>query len=129
MIISRGIMYMEATEMIRRKNEYRNEIREHMRGGDGQVLIDNLFEKDELLGRSRMLSRLTLEPGCGVGVHQHDNEQEYFYIIKGNPVYYDDDEEIQLYEGDSTLCEDGHSHGIVNRSDETVEILACILLK
>ena len=115
--------------MIRRKNECRNEIREHMRGGDGQVLITNLFEKDELLGRSRMLSTLTLEPGCGVGMHEHIDEQEYFYIVKGDPVYYDDDKEIQLHEGDCTLCEDGHSHGIVNRSDETIYIVACILLK
>ena len=115
--------------MIRRKNECRNEVREHMRGGDGQVLITNLFEKEELMGRSRMLSVLTLEPGCGVGDHPHENEQEYFYVVKGDPVYYDDDEEIQLHEGDATICEDGHHHALVNRTDETVIMLACILLK
>ena len=100
-----------------------------MRGGDGQVYITNFFEKDELLGKSRMLSQLTLEPNCGVGMHQHDNEQEYFVIVKGEPIYYDDDKEIQLHEGDVTLCQDGHSHGIVNRTSETVIVLACILLK
>ena len=99
-----------------------------MRGGDGQALITNLFEKEELLN-SRMLGTLTLEPGCSVGVHQHDGEQEYFYVLKGSPVYIDDDQEIQLYEGDVTICEDGHSHGICNRSQETVQVLACILLK
>lgn len=115
--------------MIRRNDECRREVREHMRGGDGQALITNLFEKEELMGRSRMLGTMTLEPGCSVGVHQHDNEQEYFYIIKGDPVYTDDGVEIQLHEGDVTICEDGHSHGIANRSDETVIVLACILLK
>ena len=115
--------------MIRRKEECRNEIREHMRGGDGQVFITNLFEKEELLGKSRMLSILTLEPGCGVGLHPHENEQEYFCVLSGDPVYYDDDEEIQLHEGDVTICEDGHSHAIANRSKETCKVLACILLK
>ena len=115
--------------MIRKGNECKTEIREHMRDGDGQVLVTNLFEKEELLGRSRMLGTLTLEPGCGIGVHAHENEQEYFYVVKGNPVYRDDDQEIQLHEGDTTICEDGHSHGIANRSNETVIVLACILLK
>lgn len=115
--------------MIRRKDECRIEIREHMRGGDGQAVITNLCEKEELLGKSRLFATMRLEPGCSVGVHPHENEQEYFYIIKGNPVYQDDDKEIQLHEGDVTVCEDGHSHGIANRSDETAVILCSILLK
>ncbi len=115
--------------MVKRGSDCSTEIREHMRGGDGQVVITNLFEKDELMGKSRMFGTLTLEPGCDIGVHVHENEQEYFYVVKGNPVYQDDDQEIQLHEGDVTICEDGHSHGIANRSDEMVVVLACILLK
>ncbi|MCR5097173.1 MAG: cupin domain-containing protein [Erysipelotrichaceae bacterium] len=115
--------------MIRRKAECTTEIREHMRGGDGEALITNLFEKSELMGRSRMLGTLTLKPGCSVGFHPHENEQEYFYVLKGTPIYQDDDKEVQLYEGDVTICEDGHSHGIANRSEEPVVVLACILLK
>ena len=122
-------MYLEDIYMIRKGNECRSEIREHMRDGDGQVLVTNLFEKEELLGKSRMLGTLTLEPGCGIGKHQHNNEAEYFFVMKGNPVYYDDDEEIQLHEGDVTICEDGHYHAITNKTDETVVVVACILLK
>ena len=115
--------------MIRKGSGCSKEIREHMRGGDGQVVVTNLFEKEELMGRSRMLGTLRLEPGCGIGPHVHENEQEYFYIVKGDPVYLDDNQEVQLHEGDVTICEDGHSHGIANHTDETVIVLACILLK
>jgi len=115
--------------MIKRGSECSTEVREHMRGGEGQVLVTNLFEKNELIGRSRMFGTLTLDPGCGIGIHPHENEQEYYYVVKGNPIYRDDDQETQLHEGDVTICEDGHSHGITNRSDETVVVLACILLK
>ena len=114
--------------MIRKASECRKEIREHMRDGDGQVLITNLFEKDELLGKSRMFSTLTLEPGCGIGKHDHHGEQEYFYVVKGNPTYYDDDKEIELQEGDVTVCLDGHSHSITNKTNETVIVVANILL-
>ena len=115
--------------MVIKEKDCKVEFREHMRDGDGQVVITNLFEKEELLGKSRMLGTLKLEPGCSIGIHPHENEQEYFYIIKGDPIYQDDDRQIQLHEGDVTICEDGHSHGIANRGDETVIVLACILLK
>ncbi len=113
--------------MIKRNDGYNKEIRVNMRGGDGQVLITKLFEKEELFGKSRMFSILTLEPGCGVGMHEHVGEQEYFYVLKGEPLYFDDDKEVQLHEGDATICEDGHSHGLVNRTNETVTMLALIL--
>ena len=115
--------------MIRRGNECNSEIRVHMRDGDGQVVVTDLFEKSELLGKSRMFGTLRLEPGCSIGKHQHSDEQEYFYIIKGDPVYYDDDEVIQLHEGDVAVCEDGHYHSIVNHTDSTVLVLANIILK
>lgn len=115
--------------MIRRKEEYNTEIKVNMRDGDGQVLVTGIFSKEEMMNRSRLFSTLTLEPGCSIGLHRHENEQEYFYILKGDPVYIDDDEEIQLYQGDSTICEDGHCHSIINRSSETVIVLACIILK
>lgn len=114
--------------MIRKGNECKKEIREHMRDGDGQVLITNLFEKEELLGKSRMFSTLTLEPGCGIGKHDHHSEQEYFYVVKGNPTYYDDDKEVQLQAGDVTICLDGHNHSIVNKTNETVIVVANIIL-
>ncbi|MBR3228426.1 MAG: cupin domain-containing protein [Erysipelotrichaceae bacterium] len=115
--------------MIRRGNECRYEIREHMREGDGQVVVTDLFEKSELLGKARMFGTLRLEPGCSIGTHQHSDEQEYFYVIKGEPLYYDDEREIQLHEGDVTVCEDGHRHSLANRTDSTVLVLAVIILK
>lgn len=115
--------------MIRRKEEYNTEIKVHMRDGEGQVLVTNIFSKEEMMNKSRLFSTLTLEPGCSIGIHKHENEQEYFYILKGNPTYIDDDMKIQLYEGDSTICEDGHDHSIINETDATVVMLACIMLK
>ena len=115
--------------MIKRENEYLKETKVNMRGGDKEVLVTNLFDKEELMNKARLFSTLTLIPGASIGLHQHDNEQEYFYIIKGNPTYIDDDQEIQLYEGDSTICIDGKSHSIINNTDEDVVVLACIMMK
>lgn len=115
--------------MIRRKDEYKTEIKPHMRDGDKEVLVTTLFDKEELMNKARLFSTLTLIPGASIGPHPHESEKEYFYILKGNPVYIEDGKEIQLYEGDSTICDDGQSHSICNRSDEDVVVLACIMLK
>ena len=119
----------EFKSMIRRKDEYIKEIKPNMRGGHKEVLVTNLFDKEELMNKARLFATLTLIPGASIGTHQHDNEKEYFYIIKGNPTYLDGDDEIQLYEGDSTICDDGQSHSIINKTDEDVVVLACIMLK
>ena len=51
------------------------------------------------------------------------------FVAQETVDYYDDDEEVQLHEGDVTVCEDCHSHSIANRTDQTVVVLACILTR
>ena len=114
--------------MIRKANECSVKINEHMRGGDGSVRItDFISGPEELLGKGRLFSRITLEPGCSIGYHIHENESELFYIIKGSAVYNDGGEEINVSAGDVTIVEPGNGHGIANRTDETCELVALIL--
>lgn len=49
------------------------EIKENMRGGDGQVEMLHLFTQNELRGRCRIFARLTLQPGCSIGEHAHNH--------------------------------------------------------
>lgn len=115
--------------MIKRNNELVVEEKVHMRDGDGKVIIENFNNQEELLNKARLFAKLTLEPNCGIGKHEHHNEQEYFYILEGNPTYFDDDKEVELHPGDVTVCLDGHSHGITNRTNSTVKLIANIILK
>jgi len=70
---------------------------------------------------------LTLDPGCSVGEHTHQNDEELVYILKGSCVCYDNGERHILSEGDSMLTRSGESHCIVNESDAPVEYLAVVL--
>ena len=114
--------------MIKLNSEMKTESRENMRGGDGVVSITNILEKGEYKGAARLLGTITLEPGCSIGAHVHENEEEIFYIIKGTATYDDNGEICTLNEGDSCLCLGGEKHSIANRMTEgNVEVFAVIL--
>ncbi len=114
--------------MIRRADECRVENKEHMRGGDGTVVITNcITDGKELNGKGRLFSRITLNPGCSIGFHVHEGESELFYIMKGTAEYNDQGKIVEVSAGDVTICPDGAGHGIANRTDEVVEVMAVIV--
>lgn len=114
--------------MVRRAEECRLEYREHMRDGDGTVEVTNLIAGDqEMNGKGRLFARITLRPGCSIGYHVHDKDAELFYIMKGTAEYQDGDTLCTVTAGDVTLCPTGTGHGIANRTDEVVELIAVIV--
>ena len=114
--------------MIRRAEECKIEYREHMRDGDGTVKITNLIaDNEELNDKGRLFGKITLEPGCSIGYHVHENDAELFYIRKGTAEYSDNGEIRTVTAGDVTICPTGTGHGIANKSQETVELVAVIV--
>ena len=115
--------------MIRKASDCKVEYKEHMRGGDGTVKLTSFIGSDaDLNGKGRLFSKITLEPGCGIGFHMHEGESELFYIVKGTPHYLDGDPEnaVLLSPGDVAICPPGTGHGIENRSEGTAELVALI---
>jgi quercetin dioxygenase-like cupin family protein len=116
------------SSMIRKSSECQVEYREHMRDGDGTVQLTNFITgPEELNGKGRLFSRITLNPGCSIGYHVHEGDAELFYILKGTAEYSDNGTVKQVTAGDVTICPDGEGHGIANRTDEVVELIAVIV--
>ncbi|MBQ3136188.1 MAG: cupin domain-containing protein [Clostridia bacterium] len=114
--------------MIKNSADMKTEIKKQMRGGNGQAIIKNVFDKGEYKGASRLIATIKLEPGCSIGPHVHENEEEIFYIIKGTASYNDNGKNVILNSGDSCICLSGQEHSVANESkDETLEIFAVIL--
>ena len=114
--------------MIRKAQECKVEYKEHMRDGDGTVQLTSFIAgPDDLNGKGRLFSRITLNPGCSIGYHVHEGEAELFYIMKGTAEYNDGGELKTVTAGDVTICPPGTGHGIANRSDEVTEVVAVIL--
>ncbi|MBQ7116641.1 MAG: cupin domain-containing protein [Clostridia bacterium] len=114
--------------MIKRNADMTTDIKLQMRGGNGQAVIRNVLDKGEYKGASRLIATITLEPGCSIGAHIHENEEEIFYILRGTAVYNDNGKKEILNAGDSCVCLSGQEHSIANESEsDTLEIFAVIL--
>lgn len=115
--------------MIKRAEDMVREIRDRMRGGEGQATITRLLQPGEYQGRSRLIAKVTLGPGCSIGYHEHVNEEEIFYIISGQAIFTDsaDGQEHLLRPGDSAVTLGSQSHAVRNAGSEPLELLAVIL--
>jgi mannose-6-phosphate isomerase-like protein (cupin superfamily) len=118
--IRRGIMKITP-------NDYIKETRTNMRDGEGDVIIEH-FQKEGLPEKCRLMSKITLEPGCSIGHHVHKNETEYYIIAKGEAVVDDDGTDVFCKAGDVIVTPDGFGHSIKNTGSETMEMIAVIIL-
>ena len=115
--------------MIIRKQDRSSKTRVAMREGPGEVFITDICAKEDIYEKGRTYAQMLLRKNCGIGVHTHEGEKEIFLINKGKAIYNDDGKEYEVKQGDVTICEDGHSHGITNVFDEDCELIALIVLK
>lgn len=113
--------------MIKRAQQRQTEVTENMRGGPGSVQKSALATPEELLNKGRMFSIITLEPGCGIGLHEHQNETELFYVMEGEADYQDNGVLQHVQAGDVTICPPGESHSITNNGSAVVRLVALIL--
>ena len=123
-------MLFRSTHMIRRAEDMAGEIRDRMRGGEGQVTVTPLLKPGEFKGGARLFARLTLMTGCSIGLHDHQNEEEIFYVLSGEGLLTEDagQPEKPLRQGDAAICASGENHTIRNAGPEPLELLALILL-
>lgn len=105
----------------------RLETRTNMRGGKGEVEIRHLFEPGEYRGRARLLAKVTIPPGASIGLHEHGEEEEVFYVLKGRGRITDDGVTREIGPGDAAVTGGGRAHAVENPGGEPLELLAIVL--
>ncbi len=104
-----------------------NVVTKEMFGGPGESIIKNLLVGDEFCGKGRLFAHNVLKPGVTLGNHQHVNDFEAYYILKGVGDYDDNGTPAKLYPGDVAYCPEGERHAITNNGTEDLEFIALIL--
>lgn len=99
------------------------------RGGNGEVFFQDVLTTEELRGHGRLYSMMTLPPGSSIGVHQHVDDTEPYFILKGRGIYTDNDARIEVGPGDVCMVELGDYHGLENPFDEDLVFMALIYNK
>ena len=97
--------------------------------GKGLIHIKELTDKEGLYNHGRLFAHVTVDPGCSIGYHDHQHETEFYYIIKGEGVFNDDGKEVLVHAGDICATGCGKFHGLENKTDEPVELIALIVME
>lgn len=114
--------------MIKKSGEMLETVKPQMRGGTGQAVVTDMLNTGEYFGKARLIATITLEPGCSIGEHIHENEEEVFYIIEGTALYNDNGKNEILHKGDACVCLAGQKHSIANALDVGTLIIAAVIL-
>ena len=113
--------------MVRKKAEQTVTFR-IIRGGIGETEGRQILNSEaELYGKGRLFNHMILAPGNSVGEHTHEGDNEIYYILSGTGTYNDNGTYVKIGPGDTTVCNDGELHGLVNDGDEPIELIALIL--
>ena len=113
--------------MIRSKEEAEVIVAENVAGGNAKIYKNMMVNASEMFGMGRMVARVVLPSGSSIGEHEHVNDAELYYILKGEATVTDNDKTEILHAGDAVFTGNGDRHSIANMTSEDVEFLAVII--
>ena len=97
--------------------------------GVGEFGVRTLLE-EEFESSLAYVRELVLKAGSSVGIHEHQGDEEIYYIASGQGLMMVDDEKHQVKSGDAILTRSGSCHGLLNEGDEDLKIfVVCAKLK
>ncbi len=112
--------------MIVKVNECKEDIKEGLRGGNGSAILNMIHQTNDFKN-VKMMTTVTLKPGCSIGFHEHIEETEYYYILEGNGLVKESSGETVVGKGDTVITTDKQTHAIENQSDKDLVFLAIIV--
>ncbi len=114
--------------MYHKAGELEHIFNEHMKGGTGTVEVIHSVQAGDYESRAKMIARLILRPGCSLGDHTHEGEEEIITILSGTADYNDNGTPVKLTAGDSCVCRNGNHHGIANADKQENLILMAVVI-
>ncbi|NRA37507.1 MAG: cupin domain-containing protein [Planctomycetes bacterium] len=118
------------TTLIKKKNDMPSQEFAHCHEGVGSILWTGVLDHQDPGGEIlHFIHDDVLPPGTSIGIHQHTDETEYYYIISGNGVMTLDGVEHAVSAGDITAVYPGGSHGLENRSQTDLRIIVIAVKK
>jgi len=115
--------------MIFKSSELEKVVVEKARGGPGKVDCLFAFQMGKAPDGSsfQAIASQTLEPGSGLGYHQHADNEELYVILSGQGTFMDNGNvEKPVGPGDMTLTLKGEWHGLTNTGNEPLRFLAVV---
>ena len=92
-------------------------------GGTGDLLHCELFSGKEFDAPIHFFYYPTFPPGCSIGDHTHQNDQEIYILLSGTGIMTFDGEEVPVSAGSVTVNRPYGTHGLKNTGEEDMRVL------
>lgn len=92
-------------------------------GGVGEITVQKVFRRTDFQGAWDFVLRVIMPPNSSMGVHQHARDEEMYIILKGKGLMTIEGEAKRVGVGDMILNKPEGTHGLLNDSDDDIELL------
>ena len=114
----------EKTTLIKRQAEMVRKPLPNCHDGEGALDWTNVLDGEDVAGRHlNFIHDDILPPGASIGVHRHEHDEEYYYVVSGRGMMTLDGEQLRVEAGDITAVYPGGTHGLENDTDEDLRII------
>jgi len=114
--------------MFIKNDEMKTIPRPRLRDGYGTVDFLHIVPEELRPGNCRLFSEMILEKGCSAGRHDHTGETEIYYVLEGEGIINDNGTIRPFKKGDCNVCGGGDFHSVSNENDETLRMMAIIIM-
>lgn len=93
-------------------------------GGTGTITVFKFLDGEDMQGKGMGATRLVFPAGASIGVHQHADSVEQYYVISGHGVFHDNGENKPISAGQIGVMKPGGYHGIANTGETEMVVVA-----
>ena len=112
--------------MIIRKSQIRVD-ESNLKNGRGLVKREFIVEGENLRNKAKLFSKITIPKGNSIGMHDHVDDFEIYYILSGKGKVLDHGQEVEVSAGDAIYTADGNKHCIENIGEEDLVFIATVI--
>lgn len=91
--------------------------------GTGQYELLEIWERADFSSNIDFIDRVILPPNSTVGYHKHANNGEMYIVLEGQGMLKLNGKDIPIKRGDMILNQPFGEHGLVNNSNNVIDIL------
>ena len=99
---------------------------EKLYGGEEITQTNHVIEGNELRAKSELFGKVILKKNATVGVHQHSSFEVY-YILRGRGILIENDEVMEVKEGDTIYTSNNQKHCLKNIGNDDLEFIAVVI--
>ena len=115
---------MSVTTFVKKAAQVRRDTFTRCHDGEGDLACRLVLEKPDTAGRRvKFVHDDILLPGVSIGVHRHEHDEEYYYILSGKGTMTLDGRTFEVGPGDIAAVYPGGAHGLANTGAEDLRLI------